>query len=148
MPLLPPYGYQHSLSLLSPELLARSSILYVWVTPEESRRKNIERANPTKQKAGNVHLSLHHGVPMAVMLNEYGCDDIEYLMSLSDKPDTVKVEAHGKAWRLPIGRFDNRQDKTTFVREPRDAWSPDDIKALHQGLGAAFAALIKAQPNR
>ena len=95
-PLPAPYGYQYALGQLSPELLQRASILYVWVSPEESRRKNIERANPTKQAAGNVHLSLHHGVPMAVMMNEYGCDDIEYLMSLSDKPDTVKIEAHGK----------------------------------------------------
>ncbi len=147
-PLPAPYGYQYSLAQLSPQLLQRASILYVWVTPEESRRKNIERANPTKQATTGTHLSLFHGVPMAVMMNEYGCDDIEHLMKQSDKPDTVKFEAHGKSWRLPIGRFDNRQDKTTFAREPKETWKKEDVDALTAGMREAFTGLLKAQANR
>ncbi|MGC4115008.1 MAG: hypothetical protein QM765_10440 [Myxococcales bacterium] len=147
-PLAAPYGYQYALAQMSPELLRRSSILYVWVTPEESRRKNIARANPTKQATTGTHLSLFHGVPMAVMMNEYGCDDIEHLMKQSDKPDTVQFKAHGKTWRLPIGRFDNRQDKTTFAREPKETWKKEDVDALAKGMQEAFNSIIKAQANR
>jgi len=120
----------------------------VWVTPEESRRKNTERANPKKQQAGSVTLSLHHGVPMAVMMNEYGCDDMAYLMEQSGQPDTVKVEAHGKTYMLPIARFDNRQDKTTFVREDPSQWAKEDVAALHAGLAEALAKLAQAQASR
>lgn len=143
MPLPAPYGYQHALSLLSDELLSRSSILYVWVTPEESRRKNIERSNPAKTGA-NLHLSLNHSVPLKVMMNEYGCDDMEHLINTSGKPDAVKVQAHGKTYFLPVARFDNRKDKTTFVREPKESWRKDDVKALHDGLAEGFSRLVKA----
>ncbi len=141
MPLPAPYGYQYAFSQLSEALLARSSVFYLWVTPEESRRKNIERSNPDKAKTANKHLSLFHGVPMAVMLNEYGCDDLAYLLETSDKPNTAMVQAHGKTFHLPVARFDNRQDKTTFVRgDPKD-WKKEDVAALQNGLRDAFSKL-------
>jgi hypothetical protein len=140
MPLRPPFGYAHSLSMLSPALLSKASILYIWVTPEESRRKNYERTDPNDP--GSI---LHHGVPIAVMLGDYGCDDMAWLIESSDRPDTVRVEAHGRAWRLPVARFDNRVDRTTFVRGPRDAWKPADEAALHEGLKGAFARLAAAK---
>ncbi|MFW5878637.1 MAG: hypothetical protein ACOCVR_02360 [Myxococcota bacterium] len=142
MPLDPPYGYQHSLSLLSDEILSRSAICYVWVTPEESRRKNIERAKPVK--AASTFMSLSHCVPMAVMLGEYGCDDMAYLLETSDKPDTVKIETRGKTFYLPVARFDNRDDKTTFVRNDESEWKKEEVEALHQGLAEAFQRLAKA----
>ena len=139
-PLPSPLGYRYSLATLSDEILSRASILYVWVTPEESRRKNRERADPNDP--GSI---LHHGVPDAVMYGDYGCDDMEWLIRQSDRPDTVRIETRGKVFHLPVGRFDNRVDKTTFVRAERAAWKPADVAALHRGLGEAFERLARAR---
>ena len=140
LPLQPPYGYRHSLAMLSPAILEQAAILYIWVTPEESRRKNRARANP--DDPGSI---LHHGVPDAVMYGDYGCDDIAWLLDQSGRPDTVRVDAHGRPWHLPLGRFDNRVDKTSFVREERDRWAPGDVAALHAGLREAFAGVARAR---
>ncbi len=133
MPLPEPHGYRYSLAQLSPELLEKSVILYVWVTPEESRRKNFDRADP--DDPGSI---LHHGVPLAVMMGEYGCDDMTWLEENSTRPGTVEVHAHGKTYFLPIGRFDNRVDKTTFLREPQESWDPEAVRQVHEGLKAAM----------
>ena len=138
MPLPAPFGYRYSLGQLSAAILEKSSILYVWVTPEESRRKNTERADPNNP--GSI---LHHGVSMSVMLGDYGCDDMEWLVQQSDRPDTVRIEAHGKVFHLPVARFDNRKDKTTFVRAEPSAWQAEDVDALHGGLAAAFSRLAR-----
>lgn len=132
-PIEAPSGYAYALSQLSPELLERAAILYVWVTPEESRRKNEERADPADP--GSI---LHHGVPLEVMLGEYGCDDIEWLLETSDRPDTVRIEAHGRTFYLPLARFDNRVDGTSFVRGPRDDWPEAAVAALHAALKDAL----------
>lgn len=152
-PIVPPRGYQYALSRLSPAILARASILYVWVTPEESRRKNVERGRPDAQ--GSI---LFHSVPLEVMLGEYGCDDMEWLIGQSDRPDTVKIDrvvetvgADGttrsvlKTFYVPVGRVDNRADLTSFVREPRDTWKPADAAALHAGLAGALGTLAAAR---
>jgi hypothetical protein len=148
-PLTPPRGYEYAFSQLSQDILDRACILYVWVTPEDSRRKNIERARPDGQ--GSI---LHHSVPMEVMLGDYGCDDIEHLMKRSGKPDTIHLErlqeetdAKGarryalRTWDLPIGRFDNRKDLTSFIRNK--VWKPTEVGALHRGLKAAFDKLAR-----
>jgi len=142
-PLPAPLGYAYTLSRFSDAILARASILYVWVTPEESRRKNHERTDPNDP--GSI---LHHGVPMAVMLGDYGCDDMEWLIQHSGRPDTVRVETRGGIHHLPVARFDNRVDKTTFVRADRAAWKPGDVAALHSGLGEAFTRLARAETAR
>jgi hypothetical protein len=137
MPLPAPYGYSYSLGRLRPEILQKAAILYIWVTPEESRRKNRERTDPNDP--GSI---LHHGVPNAVMYGDYGCDDIEWLLADSDRPGTIRVEAHGQVHHLPFGRFDNRVDKTTFIRQDRAAWKPEEVAALRAGLKEAFAQLV------
>jgi hypothetical protein len=150
-PITPPRGYQYALSVLSEQILDRAALLYVWVTPEESRRKNIERGRP--DGAGSI---LFHSVPVEVMLGDYGCDDLEYLIGQSDRPDTIKVErvveetdAAGKRhyrmkqWYVPVARFDNREDLTTFVREDKALWKGDDVERLHQGLRSALATLAR-----
>ena len=143
-PLPEPLGYKYSLSRLSEAILSRARILYVWVTPEESRRKNTERADPSDP--GSI---LHHGVPMAVMLGDYGCDDMEWLIRNSGRPDTVRVvRPDGVAFHLPVARFDNRVDKTTFVRAERAKWKPADIEPLHRGLAEALTRLARMSPTR
>lgn len=136
-PLAHGLGYGYSLACLSPAILAKARILYVWVTPEESRRKNRERANPNDP--GSI---LHHGVPEHVMLNDYGTDDIEWLLGQSDRPGTVRVSTRGQTYHLPLARFDNRKDLTTFVRNDRAKWKPDEVKALHDGLAGALKQLV------
>jgi hypothetical protein len=139
MPLTEPHGYAWNLSNLSPEMLGNAAVLYIWVTPEESRRKNIARCDP--DDPGSV---MHHSAPESVMLGDYGCDDIEYLIAQSDRPDTIQIEAHGKTWYLPIARFDNRVDKTTFVHGDPGDWAEDDKKALYDGLAGPMQKLWEA----
>ncbi len=147
-PLTPPHGYAAAFQQLSPKILEKAAVLYIWVDPAESRRKNIERGKPSAQ--GSI---LHHSVPMEVMLGQYGCDDMAYLMEQSDKPDTVKVERLiqqndryiNKVYHLPAARFDNRKDKTTFVREPKDKWNAADVKTMHDELSRALKTLLKVQ---
>ena len=117
MPLTGTFGYQYSLPMFCPEILENAVILYIWVTPEESRRKNADRADPN-----DLGSNLHHGVPMAVMLGDYGCDDMEYLVNTAEVRDTVTVRAHGRTYNVPIGIFDNRVDKTSFLRAEPDEW--------------------------
>ncbi len=136
MPLPQGYGYAGSLSQMSPELLERACILYIWVTPEESRRKNRARARPGEQ--GSI---LFHGTPESVMYKEYGCDDMEYLMSQARIPGTLHIESHGMEFDIPMARFDNREDKTSFLREPPETWKPEDVQAIAQGLKGASDAL-------
>lgn len=150
MPLTPPQGYAFAFDTFSEHILSRASILYVWVTPEESRRKNYERAKPDGQSS-----ILHHGVPLEVMLGEYGCDDMEYLIETSDRKDTVKVERFiaakkggkqvyvTKKWNIPIARFDNRSDLTTFIRKDKKEWKDKEYKAMYSGLSEAMKTLAE-----
>ncbi|GLH68992.1 hypothetical protein GETHPA_05250 [Geothrix rubra] len=145
-PLTPPHGYETAFQTLAPAILERAAVLYVWVDPAESRRKNIERGRPDGQ--GSI---LHHSVPMEVMLGQYGCDDMAWLLEQSDRPGTIRVERivpegdryAAKVYHLPVARFDNRRDLTTFVREERSLWKVEDVKAIHGGLKAAFDQLAK-----
>jgi len=133
MPLPDPWGYQYSLRMLCPEMLEKSSILYIWVSPEESRRKNDARTDPNDP--GSI---LHHGVPIEVMMNDYGCDDVDHLLQTSEVANTITVTAHGQTYHLPLGRFDNRVDLTTFIREDEDKWSAEDVAKLQTGMREAF----------
>jgi hypothetical protein len=142
MPLPAPYGYEYSLARLSDEILARASILYIWVTPEESRRKNDERARPGREGDASI---LHHGVPEAVMMGDYGTDDMAYLIDKSDKPDCVCVETRGRVWYLPVARFDNRKDLTTFIRDDPDAWPAEKVAAIREELERALGVLAQTE---
>ncbi len=136
-PLPAPLGYQYSLGELDPEILKRAVILYVWVTPEESRRKNTARTNP--DDPGSI---LHHGVPMEVMLNDYGCDDMDYLEKNSEVPGTITVTSRGQKFHLPIGRFDNRVDKTSFLRVEKKDWDARMVADVTNGIKGATDKLL------
>ena len=125
MPLTGEYGYQYSLAQFSPDLLREAAILYIWVTPEESRRKNNERANPDDPGS-----NLFHGVPMSVMLGDYGCDDMQYLREHSQLENTITVKRDGITYHVPIGVFDNRVDKTSFLRGEVESWDPQKVEEM------------------
>jgi hypothetical protein len=152
-PLTPPVGYLAAFQQLSEQVLERAVILYIWVDPTESRRKNIERGRPDGQ--GSI---LHHSVPMEVMLGQYGCDDMEYLMSQSEQPNTIKVERifedrkadgtisyRARTFYIPVARFDNRKDRTTFVRVDKSKWAKADVDSIHNGLKEALTTLAAAR---
>lgn len=139
MPLVKPHGYRWNLANLRPEILEKASVLYIWVTPEESRRKNAARAPKPGQDT-----TIFHAAPETVMVNDYGCDDIDWLVDNAAHPDTIEIPAHGRTYVLPIGRFDNRVDKTTMLRGDPETWDPDLREELHSGLRDALVALWNA----
>ena len=122
MPLDGAYGYQYSLAQFAPDLLESAAILDIWVSPEESRRKNSERANPDDPGS-----NLFHGVPLSVMLGDYGCDDMQYLREHSEVVDTITIKAWDRTYHVPIGVFDNRVDKTSFLRGDVEGWDPEKV---------------------
>lgn len=138
MPLTPPYGYQYSFGCLSDHILRRAAILYIWVTPEESRRKNEERAKPGRDGDASI---LHHGVPIKVMLGDYGTDDMAHLIETSDQPGTVHITTRGKSFYLPVTRFDNRNDLTTFIRDDESEWPEEKDAAIRAEMRRALNAI-------
>jgi hypothetical protein len=140
VPLPSPHGYGHALRCFSDDLLTRASILYVWVTVEQSHLNAMARTSGP----GSDQSTLHHGMPVEVLRYHYGVDDLEHLLRSSGKPDTIEVEAHGKTYLIPATRFDNRDDKTSFMRESKSAWTPEKMKALHGEVAAATQRLVAA----
>ncbi len=139
MPLEKPHGYRWNLSNLAPEILERAAVLYIWVTPEESRRKNLERADPHDPGS-----SLHHSAPESVMRNDYGSCDMAWLIEHADHPDTIRIEAHGRTFHLPVARFDNRVDRTSFLRDDPATWPDARVRDLHEALAGPMARLWAA----
>ena len=143
MPLTAPHGYAWNLAQLRPEILDRAAALYIWVTPEESRRKNAARAVPDAEDT-----VLFQVAPETVMLNDYGCDDIDWLVQSATRPNTLPIVAHGRTFHLPFGRFDNRVDKTTFVREDPADWDPAATATLRGAVAEALDGLWSAHLAR
>jgi hypothetical protein len=136
MPLPDGYGYLGSVPHLSREILEHAAILYIWVTPEDSRRKNRERARPDGD--GSI---LFHGTPESVMTREYSRCDMEYLIQRSKVSGAVRIEAHGTTFDVPVARFDNRGDLTTFLRKDQSDWAPEEITAIDTELHRACTSL-------
>ena len=137
-PLPHPIGYQASLAALSPAILARAAILYVWVTADESRRRNRERAIPGRDGDASI---LHHGVPEAVLDHDYGMDDIAWLQRSASDPDTITVPTASGRFSVPVQRLDNRVDRTSFLREDPSEWPAERVRSLHADLARALQLL-------
>ena len=125
---------------MSDDLLSRASILYVWVTPGESRRRNEERSRPGRDGDASI---LHHGVPEAVMRGDYGSDDLIHLLEAGGG-HAIEVRHGGGRHRIPTSVFDNRQDHTSFLRADPTTWDPAATADLHQALTEAFRGLAQA----
>jgi hypothetical protein len=136
-PLPDPHGYQYSLRFLSDQILHRASILYVWVTPDESRRRNDDRARPGRDGDASI---LHHGVPEAVMRADYGSDDLMDLLG-AGSGDAVEVQRGAQHHHVPTVVFDNRIDQTSFLRADPATWDPRAMADLHRSLQKAFQRL-------
>jgi hypothetical protein len=136
-PLPDPHGYAFSLRYLSTDILRGASALYVWVTPEESRRRNEDRAIPGLEGDASI---LHHGVPEVVMRGDYGVDDFLWLMERGGGA-AVDVEADTGVFTIPAAIFDNRVDHTSFLRADHTEWDPDRVAELHLALVDSFGAL-------
>ena len=144
-PLPAPYGYQYTLSLFDDEILNNATILYIWVTPEQSFNKNKQRALEGlqgKSQTVSTQLSLNHGVPDTVMNHEYGVDDFEYLISQSKDGKYVPIIKNGKEFKVKAGRLDNRTDLTSDFRKPQKDWTKEQIDNMTQAMKKAFDALI------
>ncbi len=141
-PLPHPLGYLASLPALGSAILERASILWVVTDAEESRRRNRERTRPGPEGDASI---LHHGVPEAVMDHDYGIDDLAWLLGTSPVPGTIAVDAGDETCLLPVARFDNRVDRTSFLRDESASWPVESVAALHRDLTVAFAALAGPQ---
>lgn len=133
---LAPRGYRHSLSLLRPEILEQAAILYVWVTPEDSRRRNRDRARPD----GDASI-LHHRVREKAMLLDYSCDDFAWLLDHSEQPGTVTVTTAERTFHVPAACLDNRVDRTSFLRAEPEDWPPQAVAGLHAALSEVLGGL-------
>ncbi|MDK1010510.1 MAG: hypothetical protein QGM48_05455 [Actinomycetota bacterium] len=131
------HGYGFSLRHLSPGILRRAAALYVWVTPEESRRRNLDRAIPGIEGDASI---LHHGVPETVMRRDYGVDDFLWLMERGGG-HAVEVDTEDGMFAIPAAVFDNRTDDTSFLRADPSEWDPDLVAELHTALTRSFAEL-------
>ncbi len=136
-PLPDPHGYGFSLRHLSPGILRRAAALYVWVTPEESRRRNLDRAIPGIEGDASI---LHHGVPETMMRRDYGVDDFLWLMERGGG-HAVEVDTEDGMFAIPAAVFDNRTDHTSFLRADPSEWDPDLVEELHTALTRSFAEL-------
>jgi hypothetical protein len=136
-PLPDPHGYAFSLRYLSPDILRRASALYVWVTPQESRRRNDDRAIPGLEGDASI---LHHGVPEVVMRGDYGVDDFLWLMERGGG-NAIDVEAGSGVFTIPAAVFDNRVDHTSFLRADHSEWDPALVGELHTALTNSFSDL-------
>jgi hypothetical protein len=136
-PLPDPHGYAFSLRYLSPEILSRAAALYVWVTPEESRRRNLDRARPGLEGDASI---LHHGVPDVVMRGDYGVDDFHWLLEHGGG-HAIEVTTEDDAFTIPATVFDNRTDHTSFLRADQSEWDPVLVEELRAALTDSFTDL-------
>jgi hypothetical protein len=94
-------GIGTALSLVSPEVLARASIVYIKVSFEESARKNRRRFKPEL-----AHSILYHSLPDEKMEFYYRTNDWETLSASSP----THIDVNGRA--VPYSVFPNEPEVT------------------------------------
>ena len=114
--------------------------------PQEHRARPPRRLgqHPAPQRAhggdaGPVRQG-RHGLPAGADRSSAGTIRVDRLLERGGKYEP-------KSYYLPVGRFDNRTDRTSFVREPKEKWAKADVERLHGGLKIAFEQLRAAQPK-
>ena len=75
------------------------------------------------------------------MRGDYGMDDIEWLLATSGRSSRVAIEAWGERFEIPIARFDNREDRTSFLRADPSEWPADQVADIHRHLSEALSSL-------
>ena len=53
---------------------------------------------------------------------------------MSDREHTLRIESQGNVYYVPVARFDNRRDLTTFARKDPSEWKAEEIEALDNGI--------------
>lgn len=136
-----PFGYRAAFPCLTPVMLEDAAILYVGVSPEESRKRNLARFDPNDPNG-----TLGHMVPEKVMRECYAGDDIRHLLELTYEQrgpkDTIEVTLDILR-TLPCVVFDNETDLTSFTREKK--WPKDKREVLHFALREALEKLWSAR---
>jgi len=140
MPPDSPRGYLYALRQLSVPILSSASILYIQVDPAESRRKNYERAVPPDGEEDNT--GVFHCAPLSVMLGDYGCCDMQWLIEMSSGHNQVDVETGGQTFHLSTAVFDNYDDRTTMLRGDPETWDPDQVQEIRDRLQPVMDLLI------
>ncbi len=137
-------GYQSTLLHLKLGILEKAAILYVQVTPEQSRAKNDARYDPL-----NPQSTLGHRVPTNVMLNYYGTDDFHWMLKQGAAAGREGYVKAGDLW-VPAVALDNRDDKTTWVREKGLGEEERALKGavLYDTLKAALVPMAQRYQTR
>ena len=145
MPLSEPYGYEYSMSLFDKKILEKAAILYIWVTPEQSKQKCHQREKEGlegKSQTVSTQLSLNHGLPDLVLDQEYGTDDFEYLLNKSPNKNYLPIIKDDIEYKIKAGRLDNRNDLTSDFRKPQNEWTKEQIEKLANALKEAFDKIL------
>ena len=144
-PLTPPFGYEYSLSLFDKRILMNAAILYICVTPEQSKQKAFQRAKEGKEgksQTVSTQLSLNHGIAETVLDKEYGMDDFDYLLSKSPEKNYVPITRDDVEYKVKAGRLDNRKDLTSDFRKPQNEWTKEQCDNMFNALKSAFDSLL------
>jgi len=116
------HGYAEALRHLSPQVLSRAVILYVSVSFEESRRRNLARYDAAKRDG-----ILTHSVPGEEMERTYCRDDWERLVSSINEDGFIIVNGV----RIPFTTMHNEPESTVpEVLDERYATALDRLYTL------------------
>jgi len=74
------------------------------------------------------------------MRGDYGVDDFPWLLEQGGG-EAIVVECSDETYRIPATVFDNRIDRTSFLRADQSQWDPELVTELHTALTRVFAQL-------